>query len=66
MGMTRFSSKWILSHSTWYKFRRSRHYHSHEVEGSCILQDTRGNKYLVYENEIESSLLADIKWENSK
>jgi hypothetical protein len=22
--MTRFSSKWILSHSTWYKFRRSR------------------------------------------
>src|SRR5208283_4598504 len=24
MGMTRFSSKWILSHSTWYKFRRSR------------------------------------------
>jgi hypothetical protein len=23
--MTRFSSKWILSHSTWYKFRRSRH-----------------------------------------
>jgi hypothetical protein len=23
MGMTRFSSKWILSHSTWYKFRRS-------------------------------------------
>src|SRR5271154_5623310 len=25
MGMTRFSSKWILSHSTWYKFRRSRH-----------------------------------------
>jgi hypothetical protein len=20
--MTRFSSKWILSHSTWYKFRR--------------------------------------------
>ena len=24
-GMTRFSSKWILSHSTWYKFRRSGH-----------------------------------------
>src|ERR1035437_7737546 len=23
IGMTRFSSKWILSHSTWYKFRRS-------------------------------------------
>jgi hypothetical protein len=23
--MTRFSSKWILSHSTWYKFCRSRH-----------------------------------------
>jgi hypothetical protein len=23
--MTRFSSKWILSHSTWYKFRRSHH-----------------------------------------
>src|SRR5450631_1045266 len=26
IGMTRFSSKWILSHSTWYKFRRSRHH----------------------------------------
>ena len=25
MGMTCFSSKWILSHSTWYKNRRSRH-----------------------------------------
>src|SRR5450631_2269116 len=25
IGMTRFSSKWILSHSTWYKFRRSHH-----------------------------------------
>jgi hypothetical protein len=24
MGMTCFSSKWILSHSTWYKNRRSR------------------------------------------
>jgi len=24
MGMTRFSSKWILSHSTWYKNGRSR------------------------------------------
>jgi pyruvate-formate lyase-activating enzyme len=23
--MTRFSSKWILCHSTWYKFRRSHH-----------------------------------------
>jgi hypothetical protein len=23
MGMTRFSSQWILSHSTWYKFSRS-------------------------------------------
>ncbi len=23
MGMTCFSSKWILSHSTWYKFSRS-------------------------------------------
>src|SRR5713101_10130667 len=25
IGMTRFSSNWILSHSTWYKNRRSRH-----------------------------------------
>src|SRR5208282_5080301 len=24
IGMASFSSKWILSHSTWYKFRRSR------------------------------------------
>src|ERR1051326_9312233 len=30
-GMTRFSSKWILSHSTWYKFCRSRH----NVSGTC-------------------------------
>jgi hypothetical protein len=26
IGMTCFSSKWILSHSTWYKKRRSRHF----------------------------------------
>jgi hypothetical protein len=25
IGITRFSSKWILSHSTWYKSCRSRH-----------------------------------------
>jgi hypothetical protein len=25
IGMPRFSSKWILSHSTWYKSRRSGH-----------------------------------------
>jgi hypothetical protein len=25
IGMSSFSSKWILSHSTWYKFRRSGH-----------------------------------------
>src|ERR1019366_5093820 len=25
IGMASFSSKWILFHSTWYKFRRSRH-----------------------------------------
>src|ERR1700692_2836102 len=25
IGMTSYSSKWILSHSTWYKFCRSRH-----------------------------------------
>jgi hypothetical protein len=28
MGVTRVSSKWILSHSTWYKFRRSHQEHS--------------------------------------
>jgi len=28
IGMTNFSSKWIFSHSTWYKSPRSRHYHS--------------------------------------
>jgi hypothetical protein len=27
MGMTRSSSKWILSRSTWYKFLRSRQPH---------------------------------------
>src|SRR5580704_17792831 len=30
MGMTRFSSMWILSHSTWYKFCRSRHLHDQD------------------------------------
>jgi len=30
--MASFSSKWILSHSTWYKFRRSRH--EHESNGT--------------------------------
>src|ERR1700688_439139 len=25
IGMASFSSQWILSHSTWYKLRRSRH-----------------------------------------
>jgi hypothetical protein len=27
--MASFSSKWILSHSTWYKFRRSRQLDQH-------------------------------------
>src|SRR5271156_5935749 len=37
MGITRFSSKWILSHSTWYNFRRSRHWpvrHAHPL--ACL------------------------------
>src|ERR1035441_7060487 len=31
IGMPSFSSKWILSHSTWYKFRRSRQYLQHPL-----------------------------------
>src|SRR6202142_3782861 len=33
IGMTRFSSKWILSHSTWYKSCRSRHINP--PDGGC-------------------------------
>jgi hypothetical protein len=32
-GMSSFSSKWILSHSTWYKNRRSRQLVSHRKRG---------------------------------
>jgi hypothetical protein len=32
IGMASFSSKWILSHSTWYKFRRSRHHEAVDDE----------------------------------
>jgi hypothetical protein len=35
--MTRFSSKWILSHSTWYKFRRSRHQHGQRLPAGAIV-----------------------------
>jgi hypothetical protein len=31
IGMTSFSSKWILSHSTWYKFRRSRQFDKESI-----------------------------------
>src|ERR1017187_9534181 len=37
IGMTRFSSKWILSHSTWYKFRRSRHQHGQRLPAGAIV-----------------------------
>jgi hypothetical protein len=36
IGMTCFSSKWILSHSTWYKFRRS-----HSPTGEVNSEDKR-------------------------
>jgi len=36
MGMTRFSSKWILSHSTWYKVCRSGHAHKLSGTQRCI------------------------------
>src|SRR5271154_2868415 len=38
IGMTRFSSKWILSHSTWYKVCRSRH-----VDGATVVLRYRDN-----------------------
>jgi hypothetical protein len=38
MGITRFSSKWILSHSTWYKFCRSRHQAVFIIESAAIIQ----------------------------
>lgn len=41
-------------------------YHNHEVEGWGILKDTRHGEFLVDESEIESNLIADVKWENSK
>jgi hypothetical protein len=33
IGMTLVSSKWILSHSTWYKFRRSGQTSNDSTEG---------------------------------
>jgi hypothetical protein len=32
IGMTSFSSKWILSHSTWYKNPRSRQRAAHRAD----------------------------------
>src|SRR5580698_11235648 len=37
IGMTRFSSKWILSHSTWYKFPRSRHPESADFSSEIMI-----------------------------
>src|SRR5436190_21097432 len=44
IGMTRFSSKWILSHSTWYKFRRSGQPVSELFAGlsDSVAKDTHG------------------------
>src|ERR1039458_155614 len=42
IGMTRFSSKWILSHSTWYKFRRSRQASPHGLS-----RDASRKKHLI-------------------
>ena len=39
IGMTSFSSKWILSHSTWYKNPRSRHL----VSSTTFLQPWNGS-----------------------
>src|ERR1035438_7484825 len=39
IGMTRFSSKWILSHSTWYKFRRSGHSEFNEACRTSLRQN---------------------------
>src|ERR1700731_106268 len=36
IGMIRVSSKWILSHSTWYKFRRSRQVVIDEYTRECL------------------------------
>jgi hypothetical protein len=41
MGMTCFSSKWILSHSTWYKFRRSGQKFAEAVEGFLTWEQIR-------------------------
>ena len=47
MGMTCFSSKWILSHSTWYKFRRSGHLgESVSTSDNTILAGGYGNAKL--------------------
>ncbi len=43
--MTRFSSKWILSHSTWYKFRRSRQRDTRFVDLGRYLCEVREGQY---------------------
>jgi transposase len=54
IGMTRFSSKWILSHSTWYKFRRSGQFRDYLQQrwaagcrhGRTLLAEIRGRGYV--------------------
>src|SRR5580658_10183954 len=48
IGMTRFSSKWILSHSTWYKFRGSRQSPDRLTCSSTFLSKISPSVVLVY------------------
>src|ERR1039458_4607748 len=62
IGMTCFSSKWILSHSTWYKFCRSRHLYRDSlftgvhygrfdyqrlIQSLCLIEDPDGGGNLI-------------------
>src|SRR5271157_76150 len=61
MGMTRFSSKWILSHSTWYKFSRSGQYISINV-GSGSPQEAA--EWLEYMTSVQPTTLAQERAAN--
>jgi hypothetical protein len=51
IGMTRFSSKWILSYSTWYKFSRSGHFaiRRSSLTGQAFLGGTTSRAVTTYQ-----------------
>src|SRR5450755_484567 len=62
MGMTRFSSKWILSHSTRYKFRRSRHLGGMPaVEAKTVRTSEKATEMLQFDLENETETIRNYR-----